>query len=134
MNKLEIAGKNRANDYMAHYGKKHSGMLKGAYIAGFLEAAKLADNIKKEKEDKTGDGNCRWRKCADELPEGGDGVLLTKRICLADGTAYNRICVAYYDDKRQEWFEVLLSAGIWTEIVSHPLAWMPMPVPYEGDK
>lgn len=73
----------------------------------------------------------KWIPVSERLPLDHERYLLTQEIHYTTGRIIKRVCMAFYDDENDEWLE---EQGEDCEIVSYPLAWMPLPEPYrEGE-
>ena len=77
----------------------------------------------------------QWIQCNEQLPETKEGelkrCLLTEELHLITGETVICVCVAFYDGEYNTWFYDL---GEDMEEVNYPLAWMPLPEPWRGDK
>lgn len=69
-----------------------------------------------------------WISCSERLPSDHERYLLTEEVHYATGRIIRRVLVAFYDDENDEWYEEM---GEDVEVVSYPLAWMPLPEPYK---
>ena len=72
----------------------------------------------------------QWIPCSERLPLDHERYLLTQEIHYTTGRIIKRVCMAFYDDENDEWLE---EQGEDCEIVSYPLAWMPLPEPWKGE-
>ena len=72
----------------------------------------------------------QWIPVSERLPLDHERYLLTQEIHYTTGRIIKRVCMAFYDDENDEWLE---EQGEDCEIVSYPLAWMPLPEPWKGE-
>lgn len=66
-----------------------------------------------------------WIPVNERHPESGIDVLLTIDIHLCSGEIRRRVIMAYWSD--EDW----LTSEESPEIISYPVAWMPLPEPYK---
>ena len=90
------------------------------------EAGVCAGAIHLVREQPTIESERKWIPCSERLPLDHERYLLTQEIHYTTGRIIKRVCMAFYDDENDEWLE---EQGEDCEIVSYPLAWMPLPEP-----
>jgi hypothetical protein len=62
IDKLDIASKNWADDYMTQFGRRFNNMLRDAFIAGFKKGVALSKEIVRCRECKYYEDECCWRE------------------------------------------------------------------------
>ena len=73
----------------------------------------------------------QWIPCSERLPSDHERYFLTEEVHYTTGRIIRRVLMAFYDDENDEWYEEM---GEDVEVVSYPLAWMPLPEPWkEGE-
>lgn len=70
----------------------------------------------------------QWISVSERLPSDHERYLLTEEVHYTTGRIIRRVLMAFYDDENDEWYEEM---GEDVEVVSYPIAWMPLPKPYE---
>ena len=72
----------------------------------------------------------KWVLCSERVPDDHQCYLLTEEIHYQDGKIINDVCIAYYDDKYNEW-EAIEGEDVTT--VNYPVAWKVIK-PYQEEK
>ena len=73
----------------------------------------------------------KWIPGSERLPSDHERYLLTEEVHFTTGRVIRRVLMGFYDDENDEWYEEM---GEDVEVVSYPLAWMPLPEPWKGEE
>ena len=110
INKIDIASKNWAEDYITQHGSRFINMLREAFIAGFKKGVFCSKP--------------KWIPVSERLPEESVEVL----VCSDNGDIEVADC--YYSTEI-EGMTVWLTSG-WR--FGKVIAWMPLPEPYKREE